>query len=142
MGLPAVQSKADQVQTILVVEDEALLRITLVDHLRSVGYRVAEAGTAEEAVRVLLSSSNIDLVFSDVELPGAMGGFALAVWIRRHICGYQSCSPRVLGQSFHRCVASASCPSLRNRIHPSRRRALSQWFCQSAPHRWRMPISM
>jgi CheY-like chemotaxis protein len=70
-------------RAILVVEDDALCRIMLADHLRSIGYQVVEAANAEEAVRALSSRSKVDLVFSDVELPG-MRGFALAVWIRRH----------------------------------------------------------
>ena len=85
MGLPADQAESElqQALTILVVEDEPLTRIAVADHLRSVGYLVVEAGTADEAVSVL-SSWKIHLIFSDVELPGAMGGFSLAVWIRNH----------------------------------------------------------
>lgn len=86
MGLPADQAESElqQALTILVVEDEPLTRIAVADHLRSVGYLVVEAGTADEAVSVLSSRRKIHLIFSDVELPGAMGGFSLAVWIRNH----------------------------------------------------------
>jgi DNA-binding NtrC family response regulator len=70
--------------TVLVVEDEPLARISVADYLRNVGYQVVEAATADEAVSVLSSGSKVHLVFSDVELPGTMGGFSLAVWIRNH----------------------------------------------------------
>ena len=44
-----------------------------------------EAVTGEEAVAVLSSSVRVHLIFSDVSLPGAMGGFSLAVWVRNHL---------------------------------------------------------
>jgi CheY-like chemotaxis protein len=69
---------------ILFVEDDPLVRITMADYLRGAGYGVVEAGTADEAVSVLSSGTKVHLVFSDVELPGQMGGFSLAVWIRNH----------------------------------------------------------
>jgi CheY-like chemotaxis protein len=85
MGIPADQAEsAQQRLTILVVEDEPLIRISIADHLRSVGYLVVEAGTADEAVSVLSSGSKIHLVFCDVELPGMMGGVSLAAWVRNH----------------------------------------------------------
>jgi CheY-like chemotaxis protein len=82
---PIRQPKADgKACTILVVEDDSILRITTADHLRAVGYSVIEAVSAEEAVHVLSSGTRVDLVFSDVSLPG-MGGFSLAVWMRNHV---------------------------------------------------------
>lgn len=84
MVLPATQTEtgSGEALTVLVVEDEPLARISVAGHLRSVGYQVFEAGTADEAVWLLSSGSKIHLVFSDVELPGTMGGVSLAVWIR------------------------------------------------------------
>jgi two-component system, response regulator PdtaR len=85
MRMPAENVETGrQPLTILVVEDEPLARLSVADHLRSIGYRVIEADTADEAVSVLSSGSRIHLVFSDVELPGSMGGFSFAVWIRNH----------------------------------------------------------
>jgi CheY-like chemotaxis protein len=71
-----------QAETILVVEDEVLIRFELADYLRSCGYQVIEAVNATEAVSVLQTSRRINLVFSDVQLPGPMNGFGLARWIR------------------------------------------------------------
>src|SRR5919198_311753 len=71
-------------ETILIVEDEVLIRLDVADYLRECGYRVMEAGNASEAIAILQSGHRIDLVFSDVQLPGSMDGFALARWVRAH----------------------------------------------------------
>jgi two-component system, response regulator PdtaR len=86
MTLPAGEADKDTRQnpTILVVEDDPLTRIAVAQHLRDAGYKVIEAATADEAVSVLSSGSRVHLVFADVELPGSMGGFSLAVWVRNH----------------------------------------------------------
>jgi CheY-like chemotaxis protein len=44
---------------------------------------VVEAGNAEEAVRVLEASIRVDIVFSDVNMPGSLDGFGLVQWLRR-----------------------------------------------------------
>jgi two-component system, response regulator PdtaR len=79
-----VEGELDEEWTVLLVEDDALLRITTADHLRSKGYHVIEAGTVIEAATVLSSGSQVHAVFSDVDLPGATGGLSLAVWIHTH----------------------------------------------------------
>jgi CheY-like chemotaxis protein len=71
--------------TILLVEDDSLIRLATAEYLRHVGYNVVEAVTGEEAVAVLSSGQKVQLIFSDVTLPGAMGGLALAVWVRNHL---------------------------------------------------------
>ena len=73
-----------QTWTVLLVEDDSLIRLTTAEYLRGVGYNVVEAVTAEEALAVLSSGVKIHLLFSDVSLPGKMGGFSLAVWMRNH----------------------------------------------------------
>src|ERR1700756_5751297 len=71
------------VDTILVVEDEGLIRLVIAQYLRDCGYRIIEAAHADEALLVLRKSElEIDVVFTDVELPGSMDGFALAQWVR------------------------------------------------------------
>jgi len=71
--------------TILVVEDETLTRIALADYLQEVGYRVLEAVNADEAVTILQRADlAVDLVFTDVRMPGSMNGLALARWIGAH----------------------------------------------------------
>ena len=64
---------------ILVVEDEALVRMIASDILTEEGgYRVFEAVNAEEALTLLESRHDVRLVFTDVEMPGSLDGFALA----------------------------------------------------------------
>ena len=63
---------------VLVVEDEPLLRMFNTDMLTDAGFDVVEACDAAEALRLLESVSGIRVVFTDVEMPGALDGFALA----------------------------------------------------------------
>jgi DNA-binding response OmpR family regulator len=70
-------------RTVLVVEDEVLIRLVIADYLRECGYRVHEAANADEAVAVLEAPEvEVHLVFSDVIMPGSMDGFGLARWVR------------------------------------------------------------
>lgn len=68
--------------TVLVVEDELMVRMPIAEYLRDCGYTVLEAGDAAEAIAALDTAGSINLVFSDVRMPGAMDGFGLASWLR------------------------------------------------------------
>ena len=70
-------------RTILVVEDEVLVRLPAAEYLRALGYRVLEASNAAEAVSIMGAGESIDAVFSDCDMPGRMNGIDLAFWIRR-----------------------------------------------------------
>ena len=70
--------------TLLVVEDEHLIRSGVADFLRECGWRVLEAASAAEAIEILESGAPIELVFSDIQMPGAMDGFGLGRWVREH----------------------------------------------------------
>ena len=64
---------------ILLVEDEALVRMIASDILTDEGgYRVIEAVNVEEALTLLEPQHDVRLVFTDVEMPGSLDGFALA----------------------------------------------------------------
>ena len=65
-------------ETILVVEDDEAVRHSSVEALREMGYRVLEAGDAMEGVRLIVDRGGIDLLFTDVGLPGGVNGRALA----------------------------------------------------------------
>ncbi len=67
---------------ILVVEDEVFIRFDVADFLRESGFDVIEAGSAQEAVEAIASGARVDLVFSDIQMPGAMNGLGLAIFIR------------------------------------------------------------
>jgi CheY-like chemotaxis protein len=72
-------------KTVLVVEDEILIRWVTSEHLRECGYRVVEAGSGDDAIEVMRRSAfAINVVFSDVMMPGSIDGFALAQWVRKH----------------------------------------------------------
>jgi CheY-like chemotaxis protein len=79
-----VSPTAGAVPTILVVEDDILIRLVTSDYLRDNGFVVIEASNADEAVRLLKASEVIDLVFSDINMPGEMDGFGLADWIAQN----------------------------------------------------------
>lgn len=63
---------------ILVVEDNVLLRLVVSDALRDAGLQVIEAHTGDAALGYLLTGSDVDLIFSDVQMPGGIDGVRLA----------------------------------------------------------------
>ena len=70
---------------ILVVEDEVLLRFSLSEDLQECGFDVVASGSADEAVEIIRHGlGDIDLVFSDIAMPGVMDGVALAQWIHEY----------------------------------------------------------
>lgn len=78
------EQHSDAEPLVLVVEDEVLIRMAAADHLRHCGFKVAEAGSAAEAQELILSGLNVDLVFSDITMPGALDGIGLAQWLGVH----------------------------------------------------------
>ena len=62
----------------LVVDDEPLILIDTADMLAEQGYAVVEATTADEAYEFLDRHSSLQLLFTDVQMPGELDGFALA----------------------------------------------------------------
>jgi CheY-like chemotaxis protein len=79
-SLPPDQAEAPQ-PTVLVVEDDVLVRAAVSEHLRECGFEVVEAGNADEAIRIFTAGIGIDLVFSDINMPGGMDGRGLAAWV-------------------------------------------------------------
>jgi CheY-like chemotaxis protein len=94
-------------QTILIVEDEALVRLDAADFLRQGGYRVHEAGNANDAMESLQSKFTVDLLFTDINLGKGMNGIELALWSLTNLPGVKilvttgetlkTALPRVLG---------------------------------------------
>jgi DNA-binding NtrC family response regulator len=69
-------------QTVLVVDDEPMIRFSLAVHLEEKGFEIKEAGSAAEAIAILQEPGcAINLVFSDVRMPGEMDGIGLSRWI-------------------------------------------------------------
>lgn len=72
----------DRSPTVLVVEDEILVRMAVSEELRDHGYSVIEATNADEALVILHGPTRVDVVITDMKMPGAMDGAALVQWIR------------------------------------------------------------
>jgi CheY-like chemotaxis protein len=69
--------------SILIVEDELLTRIAAAEFLRDCGFTVMEAANAAEARLLVSSKAIVDLVFTDIQMPGDMDGRSLAGWLAR-----------------------------------------------------------
>jgi CheY-like chemotaxis protein len=64
--------------TVLLVEDEPLVRLVAADILVDANFRVIEAANADEALTVLKAGVQVDVLLSDVEMPPGMNGYELA----------------------------------------------------------------
>ncbi len=70
--------------TVLIVDDEPAIRGFLYDYLSESGFRPLTVASGDEAARLLESGAAIDLVFSDVKMPGHLDGYDLARWVMNH----------------------------------------------------------
>jgi CheY-like chemotaxis protein len=77
----------ERAPTLLIVGDELLIRAILADYLQECGFTVLQAEDAPDAIEMLQAGTPVDLVFSDVHLPGSMDGLALNRWLRAHMPG-------------------------------------------------------
>jgi DNA-binding NtrC family response regulator len=77
-------------QTVLIVEDEVLIRMSSAATLEDAGFHTLEAGSSAEALEVLLANRDISLLMTDVRLPGEMDGLDLVELVRRNHPGIRS----------------------------------------------------
>jgi signal transduction histidine kinase/ActR/RegA family two-component response regulator len=75
---PVATERAKRDEVVLVVEDDVLVRDTVTRILRGLGYRVLELASADAALAVLRTDQAVHLLFTDVVLPGRIGGRELA----------------------------------------------------------------
>lgn len=68
---------------ILVVEDEFLIRLTLSEALSDEGFSVLEAENGDEALSILQNGTDLDLLVTDIQLPGMLDGYALVDAMRQ-----------------------------------------------------------
>ena len=68
---------------VLLVEDEPLVRLTQVDILKEAEFWVVEAQDADEAFELLKTRPEINVVLTDVDMPGSMDGFEFARLVRQ-----------------------------------------------------------
>jgi DNA-binding NtrC family response regulator len=79
------EQKNQSEATVLLLEGSVLVRMAIAAYLRNCGYRVIEAATSDEAFIVLrMENMCVEIVFSAVEVSGALDAFALSQWVRRH----------------------------------------------------------
>jgi two-component system, response regulator PdtaR len=73
---------SDPAAAVLIVEDDALIRLYAAATIEEAGFRVYEASDAEQALRLLEEKTDIGVLFSDIEMSGPMDGLALAHYAR------------------------------------------------------------
>ncbi|WP_176556258.1 response regulator [Rubellimicrobium rubrum] len=71
----------DQRRSVLLVEDEALIRMMLAGEFEDGGFEVHEAGSADKAVALLEAGLEVTAVVTDVRMPGSMDGLGLTAWL-------------------------------------------------------------
>jgi CheY-like chemotaxis protein len=68
--------------TVLVVEDEVLIRDLVCEELTDAGFEVIQVGTADAAIAVLEARQDVHLIFTDIDMPGSIDGLKLAAAVR------------------------------------------------------------
>ncbi len=82
--------QGEKQQTVLVVEDEPLIRMAAVAMFEDAGFRVLSAKDSAQALGILASHSEIDVLVTDVRMPGSVDGLALVTLVRRNHPAVQS----------------------------------------------------
>ena len=83
MNTPDRNSKPANNRTVLVLDGDVLVRMPVVQFLRDCGYRVVEAASTDEAMAIFQKTNfPIDVVLSEIDIPGSMNGFGFAQWAR------------------------------------------------------------
>jgi PAS domain S-box-containing protein len=77
-AIPALQAQSRHPETVLVVDDEPTIRMLVTEVLQELGYTAIEAADAATGLEILQSGARIDLLVSDVGLPGGMNGRQMA----------------------------------------------------------------
>lgn len=77
-----LQEQSPTTPVVLIVENDVLLRLVTASNLRDAGFEVIEAANGAEALRVL-DRVPVDVLFSDIDMPGNIDGLALAQWVHR-----------------------------------------------------------
>jgi CheY-like chemotaxis protein len=79
------QTRSARQPVVMVVEDDVLVRFPIAEHLRGLRFTVIEAGSGAEAIDLLRSFDDpVDVVFTDVEMPGPIDGVGILRWIVEH----------------------------------------------------------
>lgn len=73
---------AEHTPVVLLVEDEVMIRMATAEHLRENGFDVLEAADASEAMKLVASGHPLNLVISDVQMPGDIDGVELSYHLK------------------------------------------------------------
>ena len=74
-------SSAARRAVVLIVEDEPLVRMMVIELFEDEGFEVLEAANADQALNIFGERDDVALLFTDVEMPGSIDGYALARWV-------------------------------------------------------------
>jgi CheY-like chemotaxis protein len=77
-----VPQSTNKKPVVLVVEDDELIRINAAEMVRDLGFDVIEAAHADEAIALLETTTEIAVVFTDIQMPGSMDGLRLVAVVR------------------------------------------------------------
>ncbi len=69
---------------VLIVEDEPLVRMMVIELFEDEGFEVLEAASGDQALAIFAERDDVALLFTDVEMPGSLDGYALAHWVHAH----------------------------------------------------------
>ncbi len=114
----------DHQRVVLLVEDEALIRLPLVLALEDRGFSVIEASSGDQALTALQEGLVVDLVISDVQMPGSTNGIALA----DHVRSSRPDVPVVLTSGRAQSPMRPNVPFLFKPLDPDRLADLVEWL--------------
>jgi CheY-like chemotaxis protein len=93
---PGKIARAIGKESVLVVEDDDALRAYTTESLRELGYRVLEDASGAAALEILAKAKDVDLMFTDVVMPGGVNGRQMADEVARRGLKLRYYSPRVI----------------------------------------------
>jgi CheY-like chemotaxis protein len=141
VSLPQSDPADSRQRTVLVVDDEDVVRALVARSLRDAGYRVLQASHGAAAI-VLLELRSVDLVICDLVMP-VMGGREVSEWMREHCPGlpflFISGYPRTYLEAHH--LFDASAPMLRKPFLPSKLLEKVEELLAATPPRERRRIA-
>ena len=79
---PVGADRKVEMPTVLVVDDEVMIREFIAEELSDAGFTVVIAASADHAISILENRLDIRLVFTDIDMPGSMDGLKLAAAVR------------------------------------------------------------
>ncbi len=100
-----MQPSAGKRPVVLIVEDEALIRMDAIEAIEAAGFEVIEAANADQAIAILERRSDIRLIFTDIHMPGSMDGLKLA-----HFVKHRWPPIKIIATSGHANIAESDLP--------------------------------